>query len=179
MSKLQLSGKALNDVMKVVFVASQYPDKDIKGVAETFNNMSPIDFNAACWRAQDCGYIFIDKVTGKIDVLEIPEKWEFGEAVDHLIETTPYVLQKLAAVEADPEENFYANYVAGYVGFDVIIAIKYMLENNIMASYEVKDVSKLEDGREVTDTYLFYCLPENVEKRWGENQFKDQEKLQK
>ena len=179
MQKPALENKILNDVHKVVFYASEYPEKNIQEIAAGFNTMSPIDFNAACWRAQDEGLMTIDKVTGEVKVLKTPEKWEFGDSVNHLLAVTPYVLTKLAEVEADPEENFYANYVGGYVSFDVVIAVRYMMRNNIIASYEVKDVSKLEDGREVTDTYLFYCLPENVEKRWGEKQFKDQEKLQK
>ena len=174
-----LTPRQLQDVHKILYFCSQYPDKDIKEVAATFSQMSAIDFNAACWRAQDLGHLFIDKETGKIDVLTIPEEWHFGETVDHLVTTTPYILKKLAEVEADPEENFYANYVSGYPGFDVIVAMKYMLENKIMASYEVKDISTSENGEKVTDTYVFYTLPENLEKRWGEKQFKDQTKLEK
>ena len=141
--------------------------------------MSPIDFNAACWRAQDEGFITIDKTNGEVKVLKTPEKWEFGDAVEHIVTVTPYVLAKLAEVEADPEENFYANYVAGYAGFDVIVAVKYVLRHKIIASYVVKDVSEDENGKKHTDEYLFYTLPENVDKRFGEKQFKDQEKLEK
>ena len=179
MSKPKLEGKILNDVHKVVFYASEYPEKNIRETAAGFNNMSPIDFNAACWRAQDEGLMTIDKVTGDVKVLKTPETWQFGDSIDHLLSLTPYVLSKLAEVEADPEENFYANYVGGYISFDVVIAIRYLMKTGKIASYEVKDVSKLEDGSEVTDTYLFYCLPENLEKRWGEKQFKDHEKLEK
>lgn len=179
MQKPALEGKIINDVHKVVFYATEYPEKGIKEIAEGFNNMSPIDFNAACWRAQDEGYLSIDKKTGEVKVLRTPDKYEFGDSVNHLIQLTPYILGKLAEVEADPEENFYANYVAGYIGFDVVIAVRYMMREGIMASYEVKDTTEMEDGKTVTDTYLFYCLPENVEKRWGEKQFKDQEKLEK
>ncbi len=175
----KLEGKILNDVHKVLFYASEYPEKNIKEIAVGFNNMSPIDFNGACWRAQDEGFMTIDKVNGDVKVLKTPEKWEFGEAIDHLLEITPYVLSKLAEVEADPEENFYANYVSGYASFDVVVAVRYMISKKIIASYEVKDVSKMEDGSEMTDTYVFYTLPENVDKRWGEQQFKDQEKLEK
>lgn len=175
----KLENKILNDMHKVVFYATEYPEKGIKEIAEGFNQMSPIDFNAACWRAQDEGLMSIDKKTGEVKVLKTPETWEFGESVNHLIQLTPYILGKLAEVEADPEENFYANYVAGYIGFDVVIAVRYMMKQGIMGSYEVKDTTELEDGKTTTDTYLFYCLPENVEKRWGEKQFKDQEKLEK
>ena len=173
------NNKMTHDMMKVLFYANEYPEKDINGVAQGFQTMSPIDFNAACWRAQDEGFIHIDKKTGKIDILKVPEEWAFGEMVDHLIGVTPYVLSKLAEVEADPEENFYANYVGGYASHDVVVAVRYMMSRGILASYEVNDVSEAEDGSKVTDTYLFYCLPENVDKRWGEKQFKDQEKLEK
>lgn len=179
MAAPKLEGKILNDVHKVVFYAGEYPEKNIREIAAGFNNMSPIDFNAACWRAQDEGLLSIDKQSGEVKVLRTPDEWQFGDSVKHLVELTPYILTKLAEVEADPEENFYANYVSGYISYDVVIAIRHLMKNGIIASYEVKDVSKLEDGSEITDTYLFYCLPENVEKRWGEQQFKDQEKLEK
>lgn len=179
MSKPKLEGKILHDVHKVVFYASEYPEKDIKEIAVGFQSMSPIDFNGACWRAQDEGYLSIDKKTGEVKVLRTPDEWQFGESVDHLLNLTPYILTKLAEVEADPEENFYANYVSGYISFDVVIAVRYMLKQGTIASYIVKDVSKAEDGSEIVDEYLFYTLPENVEKRWGEQQFRDQEKLQK
>lgn len=179
MQNQSLKNKITEDMMKVVFYASEYPSKPIREIATAFNNMSPIDFNAACWRAQDEGFLFIDKESGKVDVLKVPEEWAFGEAVDHLITLTPYILSKLAEVEADPEENFYANYVNGYASHDVVIAIRYMVLKNIIATYVVKDVSEGENGQKVTDEYTFYTLPENVEKRWGEQQFKDQEKLEK
>lgn len=179
MQKPALENKLLHDMMKVVFYASEYPSKDIKEVAAGLQGMSPIDFNGACWRAQDEGFLFIDSKTGKVDVLKVPEEWVFGEAVDHLIAITPYILTKLAEVEADPEENFYANYTSGYAGFDVVIAVRYMLLKGIIATYTIKDTTKMEDGSEVTDEYIFYTLPENVDKRWGEQQFKDQEKLEK
>lgn len=175
----KLEGKILHDVHKVVFYCSEYPEKKIQEVAAGFQGLSPIDFNGACWRAQEEGLLSIDTKTGEIKVLKAPEKWEFGEAVNHLISITPYVLTQLAKLEADPEENFYANYTGGYIGYDVVIAVRYMMKNGMMASYTIKDTTTMEDGSEVTDEYLFYTLPENVDKRWGEQQFKDQEKLSK
>lgn len=188
MTAPKLEGKVLHDMMRVVFVANEgkfkYLDDEFDGsnlqnLAKTFTNMGPIDFNAACWRAQDEGYLFIDKKTGKVDVLKVPDEWQFDATIKHLTTITPYVLSKLAEVEADPEENFYANYVNGYSPLDVMISIRYMLLKEQIATYEVKDISKNENDEDVTDIYLFYCLPENVEKRWGEQQFKDQEKLEK
>lgn len=180
MSKLPaLENKILNDVHKVVFYAYEYPEKDIKEIAAAFRQMSPIDFNGACWLAQDEGFMSIDKKTGEVKVLRTPDKWEFGDAVEHIVTITPYVLSKLAEVEADPEENFYANYVAGYAEFDVLIATRYMLKHDIMASYIVKDTSEDENGKKHVDEYTFYTLPENLDKRYGEQQFKDQEKLEK
>lgn len=174
-----LENKIINDVHKVVFYANEYPEKGIREIAAAFKQMSPIDFNGACWRAQDEGYMTIDKTDGTVKVLKTADKWEFGDAVEHIVTITPYVLSKLAEVEADPEENFYANYVAGYAEFDVLIAVRYMLKHNIIASYTVKDVSENENGEKVTEEYMFYTLPENLDKRFGEQQFKDQEKLEK
>lgn len=179
MASPKLENKLLFDMHKVVFYASEYPEKNIKEVANAFSQMSPIDFNAACWRAIEEGLMAIDKSNGEVKVLRTPEEWHFGEAVDHLIIVTPYVLAKLAENEVDPEENFYAEYVGGYVSFDVVVAVRYMIRQGIIATYDINDISEGEDGQKVTDTYLFYCLPENKDKRWGEQQFKDQEKLEK
>jgi len=184
----ELKGKLLHDMMKVIFVANEgkftyldqeYDGSNLQSLAQVFAQMGPIDFNAACWRAQDDGFLFIDKKTGKVDVLKVPEEWAFDTTIEHLIQVTPYVLGKLAEVEADPEENFYANYVSGYFALDVMIAMRYMMLKGIVTTYEVQDVSENENGEKTTDTYLFYTLPENAEKRWGEKQFKDQEKLEK
>lgn len=197
MSKLE--GKLLHDMMKVVFVAAEgkftYMDQQfngqalkdmpaegndkIFGLATIFGQMGPLDFNAACWRAQDEGYLFIDKETGKIDVLKVPEEWGFDSTIEHLITVIPYVLGKLAETEVDPEENFLGNYVASYLATDVVIALRYLQLKNKVATYEVKDVSEGENGEKITDTYVFYTLSENKAHRWGENQFKDHEKLEK
>lgn len=183
-----LEGKMLFDMMRVVFIVSQgqfkYIDEEFDGnnlqnLAKTFTNMGPIDFNAACWHAQDLGYINIDKKSAKVELLKTPEKWEFDSTIEHLTAVTPYVLSKLAENEVDPEENFYANYVSGYVPLDVMISIRYMLDQKLITTYEVKDISENEAGEKVTDTYTFYSLPENAKHRWGEQQFKDQEKLEK
>jgi hypothetical protein len=186
MSKLE--GKQLHDMMRVILVVSQgkfkyideeFDGNDLQSLARTFTNMGPIDFNAACWHAQDQGYLSIDKKSAKVELLKTPEEWVFDSTINHLVEVTPYVLSKLAENEVDPEENFYANYVSGYVPLDVMIAVRYMLLKGVITTYEIKDTSEDENGEKVTDTYLFYSLPENAEKRWGEQQFKDQEKLEK
>jgi len=195
MSKLE--GKLLHDMMKVVFVAAEgkftYMDQNFNGqalkdegetdkvfgLATIFGAMGALDFNAACWRAQDEGYLFIDKISGKIDVLKVPDTWEFDSTINHLIEVVPYVLSKLAETEVDPEENFLGNYVASYLATDVVIALRYLQLKDRIATYTVKDVSEGENGEKITDSYVFYTLSENKDKRWGENQFKDHEKLEK
>ena len=188
MSKPKLEGKLLHDMMKVVFIAAEgkftyldqeFDGKVLKDLANIFGAMGPLDFNAACWRAQEEGYLFIDKATGKIDVLKVPDTWEFDSTINHLVTVVPYVLGKLAETEVDPEENFFANYVASYLATDVVIAMRYLLLKEQIATYSVKDVSEGENGEKVTDTYVFYTLFENKEHRWGENQFKDHEKLEK
>lgn len=175
----EIQGKALHDIHKVVFYVSEFPDKGLQEIAALFQQMGPFDFNAACWRAQDMGLLKIDKEAGKIEVLKTPEKWEFGEIVDHLIDTTPYILGKLADLEADLEENFFANYVVGYSGLDVMITVQYLKSHKIISTYEIKDKSEAEDGTPQEDVYTFYTLSENIDKRWGEKQFKDETKLER
>lgn len=172
-----LSEKAQIDVHKVVFLANENPKKLITEIAGMFQ-ASPLDVNAAIWRAQDHGFLSID-AKGKIDVLRVPETWLFGKPVEALLESIPYIFKKLAENEADMESNFFETWSNGYTNQDINIAMAKLKNDKIMGEYVVRDMSTNEKGEEVSDDYTFYCLFENLEKRWGEKQFKDQKKLQR
>lgn len=185
MSK-EFSKRTRENVCKLMYLAQQYPDHDIVQLSRLFQT-SPIDFNVTAWAAQDLGYLEIDKLN-KVTIKGFPKKEEFGELIDHLLELIPYSLKKINQEEADVEENYFANWTAGYPAHDVMIATKKLLNDGVIASYEVKNKTEIKPNREqrrkgakeetVVDTYTFYTLPENADKRWGEKQFKDSEKLQ-
>jgi hypothetical protein len=186
------------NICKLLYLAQAYPEKKLAerdpenpsidiGISGIFQS-TPIDFNVAAWAAQDLGYIELDKKMN-ITVKKFPKVEEFGPLIDHLLKVIPYSLAKINQEEADVEDNYFGNWTAGYPAHDVMIAVKKLLKDGKIASYEVKNKTEIVPNREqrrkgakaetVVDTYTFYTLPENLEKRWGEKQFEDPEKLER
>lgn len=182
-----LNKRMIENAQKVAFIAKTYPEKNIVEVSQMFQT-SPIEFNAAAWAAQDLGY-FTVAPDNSIKLGDLPEVWELGELVDHLMTELPYALKKLNSEQADIEEEYLGQWTAGFPAQDVIIVTKLLLAEGKIASYEVKNETHINPNREqrragaekktIVDTYIFYTLPENADKRWGEKQFIDPEQLQK
>lgn len=176
------------NVCKLVYLAQEYPDHNIVELSRLFQT-SPIDFNVTAWAAQDLGYLEVDRLTQVVTIKKVPEEEEFGELIEHLLDVIPYSLEKINQEEADIEDNYFGNWTAGYPSHDVMIAVKKLLKDGKIASYEVKNktempLSKKQKGKGVkpevvVDTYTFYTMPENADKRWGEKQFEDPERLEK
>lgn len=194
----KLNKRMIENAQKIAYMASVYPEKkmteqDIRtgedhGLAGLFQT-SPIEFNAAAWAAQDLGYLDVGK-DNTITIKDLPEEWNFGELVEHLMTELPYCVGKINANEADIEDEYLGSmWTAGFPAQDVAIAIKRLIETKQLASYEVKNETHIKPNREerrkgaeektIVDVYTFYTLPENADKRWGEKQFEDPEKLQK
>jgi hypothetical protein len=175
------------NICKLMYLAQEYPEHNIVELSKLFQT-SPIDFNVTAWAAQDLGYLKVNKDNAVV-ILKTPKEEEFGELIDHLLEVIPYSLKKINQEEADIEDNYFGNWTAGYPAHDVMIAVKKLLKDGKIASYEVKNKTEIVPNREqrrkgakaetVVDTYTFYTLPENLEKRWGEKQFEDPEKLER
>jgi len=180
MPKPQLSGQALHDVHKVVFLANEYPGKTAKELAKLFD-LSALDINAAMWRAEDLGYLVVDRETGKYTVDTVPEKYEFGDDVQFLRDQITYTFEHLATTEVDIEENYLANMTMGYSASDVSIVVKGLLADGVLTTYEVGntvDVNPKKPAKgQRTDTYLFYTLKGNEQHQWGRKQFKDASRL--
>lgn len=175
------------NVCKLMYLASEYPEHNIVELSRLFQT-SPIDFNVTAWAAQDLGYLEVDKLNA-VKILKFPKEEEFGELIEHLLEVIPYSLQKINQEEADVEDNYFGNWTAGYPAHDVMIAVRKLIKDKKIASYTVTNktempLSKKQKGKGVKpeiveDVYTFYTLPENLEKRWGEKQFEDPEKLER
>lgn len=184
----KLNKRIIENAMKVAYLAKLHPEMNIVEVSQLFQT-SPIEFNVAAWAAQDLEY-FTVAPDNSIKLGDIPDDWdEFGELVGHLMVELPYAFGKLNAEEADMESEYLNQWTAGFPSQDVEIAIDLLKKQGIIASYEVKNKTEIRPNREqrrkgaknedIIDTYTFYTLPENLEKRWGEKQFDDPEKLQK
>lgn len=182
MAKEELSGKALHNVHKVVYMVNEYPSKTLPEIAALFH-LPAIDINVAIWRAQDMGFFTVDD-EGKATIHEVPKKWEFGELIDDLCNTIEYTFRRLARDEMDMEENIFGHWTAGYPVHDVMIAMKKLINDKVLVDYEIKDyteefLSKKAKGRgkkpEMKESiYTFYTLYENMEMRWGAKQFKEE-----
>lgn len=190
--------RTLEMAHKIAYVSMVYPEKKMSdvdsltgidnGIAGLFETV-PIEFNAGAWAAQDLDLIAVAEdgvVTHKKSISEVD--WKFGELVDHLMAEMPYCIKKINEKEADIEDEFIGSqWTAGFPAQDVVIAMKRLIETGVVASYDVTNETVIKPNREqrrkgakeeiVMDTYTFYTLPENLEKRWGEKQFEDQSRL--
>lgn len=169
MSK-NLTGKDLNDVHKLTFLANEFPNKNLGELIGIFE-LSPLDLNSAIWRAQDHGFLHINEGTSKVVVDTVPKKWEFGSAVEYLLEAIPYTFKKLAEQQSDMEENYFSNWTGGYTAQDVMVAMRKLIADKVMADYFVTDVSDSKGKKEI-NKYTFYTLAENRYHMWGRKQFK-------
>lgn len=185
MAKEQLTGKSLENVHKLVFLANEYPGKQFIEIANMLQ-MGALDKNVAIWRAQDAGFLTINE-DDSYTVDLVPDKWELGGDVANLVELITYTFKRLARDETDMEENILGNWCVGYPVHDVMIALKTLINDKVLVDYEVKHFddkpqSKKAKGRgkqpeQVENVYTFYTLYENMEMRWGAKQFKNQEEL--
>lgn len=186
------------NICKLLYLVNEYPEKKLTardpenpsidiGISGIFQS-TPIDFNVAVWAAQDLGYIELDREMN-VTVKKFPKEEEFGPLIEHLLKVIPYSLAKINQEEADVEDNYFGNWTAGYPAHDVMIAVRKLIKDKKIASYTVTNktempLSKKQKGKGVKpeiveDVYTFYTLPENLEKRWGEKQFEDPEKLER
>lgn len=154
----------INNTHKLVYLATKYPDLTIQELGAMFE-LSPMDINSAIWMAEDLGMLTIDKETFKYTTQDTPEGYSWGPEVEYLLDALPYVFERLAKEESDLEENYLASWTVGVAPQNLAVALQYLIGMDVLATYEIKDEA-------ADSTYTFYCLAENLDKRWGEKQFK-------
>lgn len=168
-----IENRRLENANKITYLAKKFPKKTLPELLELFQ-LPQIDMNAAIWYAQDLGWI--SKVTDKgIKVLKTPETWQFGEFENRLEDEMVYCIGRLNAKESDIDEENLMAWVAGYASQDALIAGLRLLEDKVLATYELEDIDK--DG--VKSIYTFYSLYENGEQLWGQKAFKKAPKKKK
>ena len=160
------SEKTVQNVHKLVYLAREYPKKKITEIAGMMQ-IPVLEGKAAIWMAQDIGYITVDGKTEKFKIVAAPEEWDFGSTIGDIAGTVTYVMSKLAEEEADIEEGRLTTWMAAYRNEDTIIAIKRLLEWNILSTY------KITDPKDKKSIYTFYTLAANKDKQWGKKQFKE------
>lgn len=180
----ELKSEFLYDMHKVIYLAKRYPDKTTGDLAEMFE-ISILDFNAALWRAQDRGFIRVEvdeskkEAEKKLSVIKTPKEWKFGPDIEHLMQLLNYAIRRLnEQAQSDLEEGELGMWLMGYTSQDRFIAQNWLVEESkTLATYEVKDVDSDEKGKEISSTYTFYTLRENLDKQFGRQQFKNKKAL--
>jgi hypothetical protein len=153
----------IENAHKITFLVESYPNHTLAKIIELLQ-MPAIDINAATWYAQEEGWITqVDEETGMVALAFDEHVYHFGKSVTNLEEKLLYCFEKLASKETDLEENYLSNWTLGYPAHDVMIALRDLEEDGLLAQYQI------EDGE---NKYIFFTLAENKDKVWGQKQFK-------
>ena len=160
--------KMIENAHKVVFLVKNYPDKNLEHIIAALQ-MPAIEINNAIWVAVDMGFIVDpDTTEGKMELLKEPEEYQLGQACADLRAMIVFTFNRLATQEKDLEENYMSNWTLGYAGHDVLITLKQLINEHVLATYQ------LTDPEDTKSTYTFYSLYENSEQMWGRKNFKQQ-----
>lgn len=158
----------LENAHKVTYIVQQYPQHTVPQIIQLLA-MPAIEINTAFWYATNAGWLSEpDPETQRFTFLKAPEKWAFGEAVDTLRDHLLYAFTELAKKENDLDENTLSGWCMGYPSHDQLIALSLMLNDKVLATYD------LTDPKDLKSTYTFYTLYENGEQMWGRKNFKEQ-----
>lgn len=156
----------LSNANKLAFLIKVFPEKKVEEILDLLQ-MPPIQSNAGIWLAQELGWLS-EVQDAKISFVAAPDKWEFGDITENLIDQIEYCFKHLAHDETDLEEKWLTDWLTGYPPQEILIAMHYLLDERVLSEYEIVDHNKkLGDS-----TYKFYTLFENLEQRWGKKQFK-------
>jgi hypothetical protein len=182
-------------VHKLVWLMNEYPGKTINDFAGTFlqPDMGVFDINVAIWQAEAVGYIVLDDPNfdgeGHYKVDMVPDDYEFGEDVAGLMKSIPFLIARMNKEEGDiMEKQLQLWFAPNHPRFNYTIALKRLLNDRVIASYELTNVNKIpaskkakgrgKTDKEIRDTYTFYTMWENGEQRWGAKQFPDQSRVE-
>jgi hypothetical protein len=160
---VELSKTLQHMAQKVAYLVQAYPEHTMAKIT-TLIQAPAIVINCAIWAAQDLGYISEpDAKTGIPKLLKLPDEWDMGEGLTELKGMLVLAFTHLATRETDLEEHYMSQWTQGFTAHDVLIAMKQLEDEKVLAQY------LLEDGKE---TYTFFTLYENRDKLWGRKQFK-------
>lgn len=153
----------LNVAHKVAFLIEAYPEHTMTEIISLLQ-MPSVDINAGIWLATELEIIAEPDEKGMPALLNKPDEWKFGATVQHLEDQLEFCFLRLERKEADMEEHFLTDWTLGYPPQDIFIALKHLEQLNKVVPYDVVDGE---------NTYVFYTGGANVDKRWGEKQYKE------
>lgn len=167
-----ISKKMQHNAHKFAFFVETYPEHTVAQIIAILE-MPAIDINCAIWAATELGIISEpDKETNMTAILKKPEVWNFGKVEADLEDALLYSFQQLAKKETDLEENYLSQWTGGYTSHDVMIALKQLINDEQIASYELEDTLTMKGKNGEPNIYTFFTLYENRDKQWGAKQFK-------
>lgn len=154
---------------KAAYIIKSNPDLELAGILDKLK-MPAIDINCSLWLAQELDLISEpNKETGKVEFLHDPESgWQFGTGIERIRRQLVYALEQLAKKENDLTIEEVDGWCQGYAPHDVEIALKTLLEERVLGTYD------LTDPKDLQSTYTFYTLFEHSEQMWGKTRFKVQ-----
>lgn len=159
-----VSSKIKKNAEKLVFLASQYPDHTFNQLLAMFQ-LPAIDVNTAIWYAVESGWLEDPKATGMDKTVKVLKRVPVNDKdVTELEDMIVYGFSKLEDIESDMEENYLTNWLMGYPTHDIFIAMKRLEGRKIIATYDIKDGDSV---------YTFFTLYWNLDKRWGEKQYRE------
>lgn len=172
--------KIFENANKVAFLIQQYPDQKLTEIISLLAGpgvdmpMPAIEINTALWAATQVGWVTEpDPETNIVTCIKTDEDWTFGETLDTLQDMLLYAFKCLALKQNDLEENYLSEWTRGYSGYDVIIAMKRLLNSGELFEYTLKAVDFIGEGKKNSSSiYTFYTLFENQNEQWGSKQFK-------
>jgi len=172
---------------KLAFMVHSYPNKRIQWYSKRFVAMTAIDFNCSVWVAEEKGYIKVNQVKKRILKGEDSSLADLGEAIDeeisHLQASIIITLRNFALEGLDVEEEKLTGFTLGFKPHDIMIATKNLLNQGAIRTYRVldtivvKEATKKRAAEIAESQYVFYTLPENLEKEFYKEQFKDRGKV--
>lgn len=169
---------ATENMHKFVYLANEYKGSKTAQLFKMFE-MPLLDFQAAAYLAEDLGFVKIIKKNAadyRFEVVSVPEEFYFGRDVRNLIVTLQFVFQRLARDETDLAEWELNSWMEGYPTHDQFIAVKWLLNNGILGTYDIV-ISNPKKLKLPDTVQTVYCLAGNEKKRWGEKQIPDKKRI--
>lgn len=154
----------INDAKKVAYLVETYPEKDLDDIVAILS-MPNIAKDCALWEAELQGWIALDKEKRGIKYLGerksiVPNE---DDSTLNIKSRVLYLLRHENGRQYDIDEFTLLSWLTGYLPHDILIAINTMVDDKVIAHYNIVDKE---------NTYDFYTLPENVSNAWGKKNFK-------
>jgi len=170
--------RSTENMHKFVYLANEYKGSKTAQLFKMFS-FSLLDFQAAAYLAEDLGYVKIvkkNKADHRFEVVALPEDMNFGTEVRDLINTLTYVFKRLEKDETDLAEWELNSWMEGYPIHDQFIAVKWLLNQGVLGTYEI-EISNPKEMKLPNTVHTYYCIAGNEKKHWGEKQIPDKKRI--